>query len=487
MTALWVTGVSSGFYAILKEAFDVSSSQLRAGYAAPDLRAPSHLSCGGASSLVWSCPDLRLPSAWVFGAVGLFGPAPLHRGASLLMVARLKRVSALYTENDVFRAVPCVRIPVAAGTKINDLTVEAQVQFTLLTALQQAPVIATLDLFYVPHRLVWPGWVDFASDADNTDTVPVAATNSVDFFDPVAGRSALFRRAYKLAYNEYYGSEHWHAATGQSWYADIAADTVVALYRTANPEPLSQAMLRQVDFVDPTYPVSSPIPLRDFSRQQAIALGQYRRERTGDKYVDALARMGVSLDWRIQQAPERLGGAYKVFQPGKVVSTDTSGLGTPSRVLDGTISASASGKFLAEEGYIVGIISMRPVMVMKDGQGCADGFALARKDFGYGTLEDMAGPQSWGDGVLSGGTGLANTPLRPWYHYGEFNKGFYSSPGAFTSQLDTNSPGDRVYPDPNAWPAANTLSGKHFGVFARAELVGLTTAARDPGILIRGS
>lgn len=402
------------------------------------------------------------------------------------MTSRLKRVSVLYTENDVFRAVPCVRIPVAAGTKVNRLSVEAQVQFTLLTALQQAPVIATLDLFYVPHRLVWSGWVDFVSDADNVATVPTAGA-SVDFFDPVTGRSALYRRAYKLAYNEYFGDEAWNASVGQSFYSDITADAVTTIFRTSNPEQLAQCMLRQVDFVDPTYPVTAPIPLRDFSRAQASAIGQYRRDRTGDKYVDALARLGVSLDWRIQQAPERLGGAYKVFQPGKVVSTDTSGLGTPSRVLDGTLSAEISGKFLAEEGYIVGIASMRPIMVQKDGSGSLDGFALARKDFPYGSLEDLTGAVSWGDGITSGGTGIANTPLRPWYHYGEFQKGFYSQPGAFTSQLDTNAPGDRVFPDPNQWPAANTLSGKHFGILVRCELAGLTTAARDPGILVPGS
>lgn len=395
----------------------------------------------------------------------------------------LNRRSVIYTENDVYRAVPVARVPVAPGTAVRSLEVSAQVQFTQLTALQQAPVVLTLDVFYVPLRLVWAGFVDFFSDADSTATVPVAAVNSVDFFDPVANRSALFRRAYKLAYNEFYGSEALsNGGSRQCWYPNIDADGTTTLYRVQNPEQLSGVITDPADLTDPTYPVAAPIPLRDFSAAQARALGSLRRERSGDKYVDALARIGVSLDWRIQGAPELVARASKLLQPGQVYATDTSGLGKPSRVLDGTIVATASGKFFAEEGYLVGILSARPIMVMKDGSGTLDGFQIKRADFLYGSAEDLVGPARWAGGILAGGTDAGQTPALPAYHYGDYVKGYYSSPGAFTSQLDSNSIFDRVYPDPNAWPASNVLSGKHFGVLARTSLMGQTPVARDFGL-----
>ncbi len=395
---------------------------------------------------------------------------------------------SVYTENDIYRAVPVARTIVAPGTSLKKggCELNATVQFVQTPSPIIMPVVCSLDVFYVPHRLVWSGWTDFISNPDTASTgVPAAAANSADFFDPVANRSCLFRRGYKLAYNTYFGSETL-AADGMAdvWYSDITADATVTLNRVAAPEQLARLFTAVSEMPEINYvqAVANTIPLREFTAAQNDMIGRNLRERTGSAYVDAMQRLGVSLDWRIQGAPEHLGGTVKLFKSRVIDGTSGADLGKPVSAFDGSISVTYGGQFLAEHGYIIGIFSARPVMPVKDGQGPVDGAVFGPTAFPRGTSEDMA-VRSFPGSTVSAGGNAQNVPNLSWYHHGENLKGFYSSPGAFVPQMDCNNPGYRAYPNPSTWPALGILSGRHYAVSATHNVRGLTTVPRSMGLV----
>lgn len=395
---------------------------------------------------------------------------------------------SVYTENDIYRAVPVARTIVAPGTSLKKggCELNVTVQFVQTPSPILMPVVCSLDVFYVPHRLVWSGWVDFISNPDTSTTgVPTTPTNSVDFFDPTSGRTVLYRRGYKAAYNAYFGSRSL-AEDGMSdvFYDNVEDDTVVALGRVAAPEQLGRLFTAVSEMPEINYiqSVANTIPLREFTAAQNAMIGRNLRERTGSAYVDAMQRLGVSLDWRIQQAPEHLGGTVKVFKSRVIDGTSGSDLGKPVSAFDGSISVVYGGQFLAEHGYIVGIFSARPVMPVKDGYGCLDGSIPGPTGFPRGTAEDQNVRVVTGAMVSAGGNSQ-NIPNMAWYHHGENIKGFYSSPGAFVPQMDVNNPGYRAYPNPSTWPALSILSGKHYALAATHNVRGLTTVPRSVGLV----
>ena len=222
-----------------------------------------------------------------------------------------------YTEGSIYKLNPIFRQQVVPGQTVN-LDFEVNLKTASLTKNVTTPTLMSVWFFYVPHRIVWDEWTNFISKEENPPTFPVASGTSPAFFDLTSSTTninPLFRRAYKLCYNEYFGSENIGSAN-EAWYDDITADTVTTLYRTRNPEDFASKIQLEGTVVDPEFTVTaSSIPLNDFYRQMMNARSQQRSQMTGDKYVDTLARMGVDATWMIAERPEFLGSKSQLVAP----------------------------------------------------------------------------------------------------------------------------------------------------------------------------
>jgi hypothetical protein len=185
-----------------------------------------------------------------------------------------------YTEGNTYNLNPIFRQQVVPGQTIN-LDFEASLKTAAFTKNVSTPCIMSVWFFYVPHRLVWSGWTEFISKTEGAPVFPSINTKADAFFDKYEGAlaaylSPLYRRAYKLAYNEYFGTETIGSA-GEAWYDDITDDTVTQLYRTKNPEDFASKLALDGSVVDPEFTVTaSSIPLNDFYRQMMNARSQHR-------------------------------------------------------------------------------------------------------------------------------------------------------------------------------------------------------------------
>ena len=109
-----------------------------------------------------------------------------------------------YVEGDVYGIQPIYRQQVVPGQTVN-MSCEVSIKTAALTKNVSTPALASAWFFYVPHRLVWDEWMDFISKEENPPTFPTTSNRAGRFFDDAASGdvSSLYRRAYKLIYNEY--------------------------------------------------------------------------------------------------------------------------------------------------------------------------------------------------------------------------------------------------------------------------------------------
>lgn len=282
-----------------------------------------------------------------------------------------------YAEGNVYRLLPIFRQQVVPGQTVN-LDFEVSLKTAAMTKNLTTPCLMSVWFFYVPHRLSWSDWPDFISKADGAPSFPLT-TNSANFFDLSNGGTVinpLFRRAFKLCYNEYFGSEN--IGSGDlCWYDDPTDDTVTTLYRTKNPEDFISKIQLEASVVDPEFSVSgATIPLNDFYRQMMNARSQQRSQMTGDKYVDTLARMGVDATWMIAERPEFLGTKSMLVGPQLTANTTGTDAAYETARYSSNLSCSIKGKHFAEHGYIVGVSSVRP-LVVGAGRGAPDVIATS--------------------------------------------------------------------------------------------------------------
>jgi hypothetical protein len=266
-----------------------------------------------------------------------------------------------YTEGGTYNLNPIFRQQVVPGQTLN-LDFESSLKTAAFSKNLSTPCIMSVWFFYVPHRLVWNEWTDFISKQENPPTFPTTGY-SATFFDEVAAAvpvNPMYRRAFKLCYNEYFGSESV-GSTKEAWYDDITTDTDVALHRTKNPEDFASKMTLEATVSDPEFTVTaSSIPLNDFYRQLMNARSQQRSQMTGDKYVDTLARMGVDATWMIAERPEFLGTKSQMVGPQLTANTSNTGTGEEVARFQAKLKCSIKGKHFAEHGYVVGVSSCRP-------------------------------------------------------------------------------------------------------------------------------
>lgn len=271
-----------------------------------------------------------------------------------------------YTEGDTYELNPVFRQQVVPGQTVN-IEFEASLKTAAFTQNVSTPCIMSVWFFYVPHRLTWSGWTEFISKTEGAPAFPEITDVSSQFFDKnffgaPSNLSPLYRRAYKMVYNEYFGTEAI-GQTAEAWYDDITVDTETQLYRTKNPEDFASKIALDSQTVDPEFTVTaSAIPLNDFYRQLMNARSQQRSQMTGDKYVDTLARMGVDATWMIAERPEFLGTKSQMVGPQLTANTSDTSTGQEVARFQSKLKCMVKGKHFAEHGYIVGVASCRPLL-----------------------------------------------------------------------------------------------------------------------------
>jgi len=270
-----------------------------------------------------------------------------------------------YTQQDCYRLTPIYRQQVVPGSTVN---IDAQVNLKTasFTKLITTPCLASVWFFYVPHRLVWDDWTAFISKSEPQVSFIGSTFKGPNYFDKTKAASPsvvnpLYRRAYKLVYNEYFNSDKNNAY-------DITDDSSVTIMGDLrNPEQFASKMRLEAEVIDPEFTVTgSTIPLNEFYRAQMNARSKQRSQMTGDKYVDTLARMGVDASWMIAERPEFLGTKSKLCAPVLTASTESATLGQEVSRFNCSLSLDIKGKHFAEHGYIVGVVGLRPLLTFTD-------------------------------------------------------------------------------------------------------------------------
>lgn len=327
-----------------------------------------------------------------------------------------------YQEFDMGELLPVFRKPVAPGESL-ELDVSTWFE-SAPTSKYLAGGIASLYAFYCPNRLVWDQWVDFVAQPD-TLTVPVTNASAPQWFERAGSHSVLFRRAFKLAYNQYFGSDKYG---NSAWYSDITNDADVSNKALRTVDQMLGRILQQADLDLGTYeaPVTGTAPnqvatitLDEFRRSMAQAKMAHRAQMTGDKYVDAMLRLGVKLDWRVQQAPEFLGACHHDFAPTdsrgtyQAATPATGGaasVGFAQSRFQGRLRLQTKRKFFAEHGYVFVCLGVRPHVFMANGQAPADSRMIASQNFFMG--DNMVGTDPVSMTTLTGVAGDAGEVFR---------------------------------------------------------------------------
>lgn len=366
----------------------------------------------------------------------------------------------LYNEGGMGKLIPVGRQQVVPGES-KEINVTVMWETPPFAAQILTGGVATLYAFYCPFRLVWPGWLDFV--AQDGGTVPTTSTAWPLLYEGGAATvavSSLFRRCYKLTYNQFFGSDKFGA-----WYAAVDTDTVVTEFNTRTLDQFNSHVVAQDDAPDPTYvaPVSganATISLNEFRQAMRNAFSTRRADMTGDKYVDAIARMGVSLDWRVQMAPEFLGKSSVDFFPKRTRVTAENDTAKPVAYFSETMSLKVGRRFFAEHGYIFAVLVVRPHMI-NFGPGATvppryapqDAYQYDLEDFWLGDNQTGVSPILAGS-FNSGAAGVANNGFMPRFGYLKWGQNLagqisdVASRGNPWCMFDQpSSLNDAVYPD----------------------------------------
>lgn len=280
----------------------------------------------------------------------------------------------VYNEADFYKLTPLLRKPIAPGESISTLVVDARFVSAVFPKVVTTPLLCQAWAFYVPHRLVYPEWVDFIALSDAVTVPPMTAVTWDQVFDHGStSRTALYRRGLKLIYNQYFGDETVGQAN-EAWYDDVNADAYTTLHRLLAWDQVianrsNRGAYTQSTFAAAVSGATATIQLDDLQRALRNNTARRRQKTTGDKYVDTMRLMGVELDWRVQMAPEYLGSAQSVILPHERSSAGT----------DLTVRVSEwSGKFqlaskrrmaFAEHGYLYVLVGFRPSLMLEGTSG----------------------------------------------------------------------------------------------------------------------
>lgn len=399
--------------------------------------------------------------------------------------------SNAYNEGSLFSLIPVFRRQVVPGESC-ELDILAQFETPPFLGNIMSGGQASIYAFYCPHRLVWDQWVDFISDPDSGLTVPTTATSWPLLFDyvPNGGNevSVLFRRAYKLAYNQFFGSEQFNR------FYVVNQDSSVSVQTLRTNDQFLGRVMSNNDISDQDYeaPVSGTDPdmvatisLNAFRQAMQNAKQGRRAQMTGDKYVDAMLRLGVKLDWRVQMAPEFLGAAHIDFVPKDTrasysnASPSTSGAANTGQSFSRfqeTIRLKTKRKFFAEHGYIFACVAVRPFAFNEGFTAPADAHIRQYSDFFLG--ENNQGVREFGAGdYIKGAVGTLFTHKWEYLHSGHNMIGD-SSTNPWVPTDNSQNVDNGIYPTPLDIPSTGQLENQ-MAVFARSACSSISPARRN--------
>jgi hypothetical protein len=385
---------------------------------------------------------------------------------------KLNLKSGTYTEGDAYRLQPIYRQQVVPGQTCN-MDAQVSLKTASFTKSVTTPAIMSIWFFYVPHRLVWSEWTDFISKAEGAPTFPTI-TGSGRYFENANSSQAVspfYRRAYKLVYNEYFGSESVGQAAG-AWFDDVTDDTNTAIQRTRNPEDFASKIQLEGAVVDPEFTVTgSSIPLNDFYRQMMNARSQQRSQMTGDKYVDTLARMGVDATWMIAERPEFLGTKSMMVGPQQVANTSNTNTGQEVARYSAKLKCGFKGKHFAEHGYIIGVASFRPMLIAQN-RGCSDALPTGGDWIDSFYSADNLQTKDTVDAELSGFTGTDGLSQR--FAYLKNGQWLYGLNSTWTVTSTPADMSELIYPGSVDVPVGDELVDFAYASTGEFSLTGLT-------------
>jgi hypothetical protein len=300
-------------------------------------------------------------------------------------------------------------------------------------------------------------------------------------FERSGTHSALFRRAYKLVYNQFFGDDS-EANGDVSWYDDITLDTETTIKRLRTTDQLNSRAGIGTEQATDTYVAAvsgttATIQLRDFRRALEESRRKSARVGSGDKYVDVMRGMGVDLDWRVQNAPEYLGGSTQMFAPTLVRATDGANLGEYRSIVQGSVNLSVENKRFSEHGYIVGIAALRVASMISTRPSPVDAFDTTVDDFYTGRAP--VGMKNYPVANFGGSSGLDGDVLIPEYAHLKLGQNlmgrFDGATEGYTAPYSIGSAGSVIYPYAANYGFSDTeLSGRDMAVQGSAKLVGTT-------------
>lgn len=370
----------------------------------------------------------------------------------------------IYQEADFYTLTPLARKLVAPGDTITSWIIDARFISAVFDRVRTNPLLAQIWLFYVPHRLVWDQWIDFIALDDAVQSVPTSTTAWAQMFEPGASaKPVLYRRSYKLAYNQYFGDEKI-GQSGFAWYDDITADTYVSLNRLLGWDQMraslsSMGAYTQSAFTATVTGATASIPLDDFARAMRNNTARRRQKLTGDKYVDTMRQMGVELDWQVQMAPEYLGSGQAILVPReRAGSGDATSIATRVCEFSGKLVVNLRKRCaFAEHGYLIAVCGFRPSLFIADTVP-ADGVT---------TNQGYYRPDA--DNIAD----IQGVTMRE--RFGHYLKGFNLQGGNVNGNVMTLPAGSAgFYPDPALYAVSDGSGPRHMAMTADVSIKGLT-------------
>lgn len=275
----------------------------------------------------------------------------------------MKRLDHYFPRGDMYRLIPSFSKVVFPGERM-ELSIRGHLESDVVAALR-CPAVMNSYVFYVPFRLVFPTWVDFIADPDTAITLPIINTTTSPFpeiGEPTGfnGPNGLYRRAFKLCYNEFFGDKD-HAS---AFYVDPLNDATqnIALpLKTVNQ--LLGAVALDVDEPADNYTVAaSTIELTEFRRRLKANARQNNQRIGGEKYADALRRYGVEVREEFTNLPQLLHRESEIIYPQEVFNTSDINTGTRVGRYRAAVNVKVKRKFCMEHGYIFAVHALRPFL-----------------------------------------------------------------------------------------------------------------------------
>lgn len=248
------------------------------------------------------------------------------------------------------------------------IDVKAMVETDLLAALVN-PALLSAWAFYVPYRLVYPGWPEWL---DTPVTGEVHPTANVAFApmgeEGVGPFSVLGRRCWKLVYNTFFGDE----TVAGAYYGNIEADTAVGLLPLSNPTQLIREVRKESAMPSFPYPIdvdtvtgSGEIDLVDLEKARRNAVTGVIQQMSGQSYLDYLYSQGVDVPNGLVGQPEMLGMTQQMIYPTDVRNTgDPTSQGEKVSFYRGSLKLSTKDKYFPEHGLILVIGGLRPLVTL---------------------------------------------------------------------------------------------------------------------------